>query len=57
MLNVQNFLLQIVDFDGNALSALEALKEEFGIKYRIYPEDRMVLLDYDQIESRFPTCR
>ena len=51
MLNVQNFLLQIVDFDGNSLSALEALKEEFGIKYRIYPEDRMVLLDYDQIES------
>lgn len=51
MLNVQKFLLQIVDFDGNSLSALEALKEEFGIKYRIYPEDRMVLLDYDQIES------
>lgn len=39
--------------DANKLriSALENLKTNFGIGYRVYPEDDMVLLDYNQIDS------
>jgi len=51
MLKVQEYLVNKSNELGTKLEALEALKQEFGIKYRLYPEDSMVLLDYDQINS------
>lgn len=51
MLKVQEYLVNKSNELGTKLEALEALKQEFGIKYRLYPEDGMVLLDYDQINS------
>lgn len=51
MLKVQEYLVNKYNELGNKIWALEALKQEFGIKYRLYPEDSMVLLDYDQINS------
>lgn len=42
MLEVQKYLLD---------HTLEQLSEELGIKVKKYPEDNIVLLDYDQIES------
>ena len=51
MLKVQEYLVNKSNEVGSKLGALEALKQEFGIKYRLYPEDSMVLLDYDQINS------
>ena len=36
---------------GELLHALATLKEELGIRYKVYEEDGMVILDYDQIES------
>lgn len=43
MMKVQEYLQSGKSFDD--------LKTEFGIKVREYPEDNLVLLDYDQIES------
>lgn len=51
MLKVQEYLVNKSNELGTKLEALEALKQEFGIKFRLYPEDGMVLLDYDQINS------
>ena len=36
---------------NDPLQALAALKEELGIRYKVYEEDGIVILDYDQIES------
>ena len=36
---------------NDPLQALAALKEELGIRYKVYDEDGIVILDYDQIES------
>jgi len=47
MLEVQKFLVQY----NVPRRALEELTAQFGIKVRLYPEDGLVLLDYDQIES------
>lgn len=46
MLNVQAFLTKSEDADPFA-----SLAAQYGIKVRKYPEDNIVLLDYDQIES------
>lgn len=36
---------------NDPLQALASLKEELGIRYKVYEEDGIVILDYDQIES------
>lgn len=36
---------------NDPLQALAVLKEELGIRYKVYEEDGIVILDYDQIES------
>lgn len=36
---------------NDPLQALASLKEELGIRYKVYEEDDIVILDYDQIES------
>lgn len=36
---------------NDPLQALAALNEELGIRYKVYEEDGIVILDYDQIES------
>ncbi len=36
---------------NDTLQALAALKEELGVRYKVYEEDGIVILDYDQIES------
>lgn len=36
---------------NDPLEALATLKEEIGIRYKVYEEDGIVILDYDQIES------
>ena len=36
---------------NDPLQALATLKEELGIRYKVYEEDGIVILDYDQIES------
>ena len=36
---------------SDPLQTLAALKEELGIRYKVYEEDGIVILDYDQIES------
>lgn len=36
---------------NDPLQALGALKEELGVRYKVYEEDGIVILDYDQIES------
>ena len=36
---------------GDPLQALATLKEDLGICYKVYEEDGIVILDYDQIES------
>lgn len=51
MLKVQDYLWEKLDLHVDPMLALESLKSEFGIKYKVYPEDKLVLLDYDQIES------
>lgn len=50
MLNVQAYLLDRNDQNHEPLAALEALKEDFGIKHSIW-EDQLVVLNYCQIES------
>lgn len=44
MLNVQKFLKE-------TNGSLEQLSEKYGIKVRLYPEDNVVMLNYDQIDS------
>lgn len=36
---------------SDPLQALATLKEELGIRYKVYEEDGIAILDYDQIES------
>lgn len=36
---------------NDPIQALATLKEELGIRYKVYEEDGIVILDYDQIES------
>ena len=49
MLQVQEYLRDTRFADNFA--ALEVLEAELGIKARIYEDDNLVLLDYNQIES------
>jgi len=48
-----NQILQVQLFlrDSYEADPFVALTEQYGIKVRKYPEDNLVLLDYDQIES------
>lgn len=46
-LEVQNYLRTFYSLE----EGLAQLKETYGIKSRVYLEDKIVLLDYDQIES------
>lgn len=52
-LQVQKFLKNKVASGLTNLEALQSLSTELGIKVKVYddPQDRMVLLDYDQFES------
>ena len=52
-LEVQKFLHNKVASGLTNLEAFQALSTELGIKVKVYddPQDRMVLLDYDQFES------
>lgn len=51
--NMQDHILQVQLFlrDSYEVDPFVALTEQYGIKVRKYPEDNLVLLDYDQIES------
>lgn len=49
MLEIQKYLINSTEPTIEA--KLEKLKEELGIKSKIYYEDGMVILNYDQIES------
>lgn len=51
MLNVQKFLHDQVANGKVGIEPFQALTDQFGIKYTIYPEDALVILNYDQIES------
>ena len=50
---MQDHILQVQLFlrDSYEADPFVALTEQYGIKVRKYPEDNLVLLDYDQIES------
>jgi hypothetical protein len=48
MLEVQKYLLNGAQH-ATAMELLEMLKENYGIDYKVYLEDDMVLLDYNQI--------
>ena len=52
-MKVQDHILQVQLFlrDSYEADPFVALTEQYGIKVRKYPEDNIVLLDYDQIES------
>lgn len=52
-MKVQDHILQVQLFlrDSYEADPFVALTEQYGIKVRKYPEDNLVLLDYDQIES------
>jgi len=52
-LEVQKFLQRKVDSGFSNLEAFQSLNTDLGIRVKVYddPQDRMVLLDYDQIES------
>jgi hypothetical protein len=49
MLEIQKYLVNSTEPTIEA--KLEKLKEELGIKFKIYHEDGIVILNYDQIES------
>lgn len=51
MLNVQKYLQDLINNGKSNVEAFEQLSAELGIKVKDYPEDGMVLLDYDQIAS------
>lgn len=51
MLAVQKFLANVVSDTSSAVAALEALKAQTAIKYKVYEEDYIVILNYDQIDS------
>lgn len=51
MLHTQRFLIDAVNAGGTATTALAQLTAELGIKVRDYPDDGIVLLDYNQIDS------
>jgi RNA ligase len=51
MLQVQEYLLAKNRLGIGNIESFELLKQDIGIKFRDYPEEGIVLLDYDQIES------
>lgn len=51
MLHTQRFLIDAVNAGGTNTTALARLTAELGIKVRDYPNDGIVLLDYNQIDS------
>jgi hypothetical protein len=48
---VQQYLRGLLADGLDPVAALNTLNETRGIKVKLYPEDNIVLLDYDQIES------
>lgn len=51
MLNVQKFLIEQVQSGKSNTDAFNALTEQFSIKVKLYDEERVVLLDYHQLDS------
>ena len=51
MLNVQKFLLDQKESGCTNLQAFEKLTEQFAIKVKHYEDERLVLLDYNQLDS------
>lgn len=51
MLEVQKFLNEKIGNGFSSVAALSSLTNELGIKAKLYPDDNMVLLDYDMISS------
>ena len=51
MLNVQKFLLAQKEQGLSNAQAFEQLTEQFAIKVKHYEDERIVLLDYHQLDS------